>query len=102
MPTYEYECQRCGYTFELFQSITDTPKSTCPECRGRVRRLPGTGAGLLFKGTGFYATDYRPASYKEAAKKETAPATAKADGSAGKGVAGSESKATAKTSTNKD
>ena len=82
MPTYEYECQKCGHHFELFQSIKDAPKRTCPKCRGRVKRLLGTGAGIIFKGSGFYTTDYRKPSYKEAAKKETsptasAPATAK-------------------------
>jgi putative FmdB family regulatory protein len=77
MPTYEYECQKCGHHFELFQSIKDAPKKTCPKCRGRVKRLLGTGAGLIFKGSGFYITDYRKPSYKEAARKETStPASA--------------------------
>lgn len=73
MPTYEYECKKCGHTFELFQSIKDEPRKTCikPKCRGRAKRLLGTGAGLLFKGSGFYITDYRKPGYKEAAKKET-------------------------------
>jgi len=74
MPTYEYECQKCGHTFEVFQSIKDAPKKICPQCRGRVKRLLGTGAGLLFKGSGFYITDYRKSGYKEAAKKESTPA----------------------------
>ncbi len=67
MPTYEYECQRCGIRFELFQNMTDKPRRRCPECRGGVRRLLGAGAGLLFKGSGFYATDYRSESYRQAA-----------------------------------
>ena len=71
MPTYEYECQKCGHQFELFQSIKEAPKKTCPECKGRVKRLLGTGAGIIFKGTGFYSTDYRKAGYKEAAKKDS-------------------------------
>lgn len=71
MPTYEYECQKCGHQFELFQSITEKPRRTCPQCKGRVKRLLGTGAGLLFKGSGFYITDYRKPGYKEAAKKES-------------------------------
>jgi putative FmdB family regulatory protein len=76
MPTYEYECQKCGHRFELFQSIKDKPKTTCPNCPGRVKRLLGTGAGLIFRGSGFYITDYRKPSYKEAAKQESAsPAT---------------------------
>jgi putative FmdB family regulatory protein len=76
MPTYEYECQRCDHRFEVFQSIKDAPKKTCPECGGKVRRLLGTGAGLIFKGSGFHVTDYRKPGYTEAAKKENAtPAT---------------------------
>src|ERR1700757_2071578 len=81
MPTYEYSCQKCGQNFEAFQSMRDEPFRECPKelCRlpkwghGKVKRLPGTGAGLIFKGSGFYITDYRSDSYKEAAKKE-APA----------------------------
>src|ERR1700757_398184 len=79
MPTYEYSCQKCGQTFEAFQSIRAEPYRQCPKelCRlpkwghGKVKRLPGTGAGIIFKGSGFYATDYRSDSYKEAAKKES-------------------------------
>ena len=71
MPTYEYECQKCGHHFELVQSMKDAPKRTCPKCRGRVKRLLGTGAGLIFKGSGFYTTDYRTPSYTEAAKKDS-------------------------------
>ncbi len=75
MPTYEYECQKCGNLFEAFQSIKAAPLKTCPECKGRVKRLLGTGAGLLFKGSGFYITDYRKPGYKEAHKKETGSAS---------------------------
>ena len=82
MPTYEYSCQKCGQNFEVFQSMRDEPFRECPKnlCRlpkwghGKVKRLLGTGAGLIFKGSGFYITDYRSDSYKEAAKKE-APST---------------------------
>jgi len=84
MPTYEYECQKCHHRFELFQSIKDPPKKTCPKCRGRVKRLLGTGAGVIFKGSGFYATDYRKPSYRESAKKEktsTPSATSSGDSS---------------------
>jgi putative FmdB family regulatory protein len=70
MPTYEYECQKCGHHFERFQSMTAEPLRRCPVCRGKVKRLLGTGAGLLFRGSGFYITDYRSPGYKEAAKKE--------------------------------
>src|SRR5215468_9565611 len=83
MPTYEYSCQKCGQTFDAFQSMRDQPYKECPKdlCRlpewghGKVKRLLGTGAGLIFKGSGFYTTDYRSDSYKEAAKKETPAAS---------------------------
>ena len=75
MPTYEYECGKCGHHFELFQSIKDAPPKNCPKCRGRVKRLLGTGSGLIFKGSGFYTTDYRKPSYKEAARKESGSST---------------------------
>lgn len=59
MPTYEYQCRKCGHEFEKFQSITAAPVKTCPKCRGRVARLVSGGAGIIFKGTGFYQTDYK-------------------------------------------
>lgn len=70
MPTYEYECQQCGHRFEEFESITAAPRQTCSaaNCTGSVKRLIGTGGGLLFKGAGFYTTDYRSAGYQKAAK----------------------------------
>ena len=71
MPTYEYVCQKCGHRFELFQKITDPPRKRCPECRGAVRRIIGAGAGFLFKGNGFYITDYRSKDYREKAKSES-------------------------------
>ena len=68
MPTYDYECDACGHEFELFQSINDSAKRKCPECkRMKLRRLFGTGAAIMFKGSGFYQTDYRSESYKKAA-----------------------------------
>jgi putative FmdB family regulatory protein len=70
MPTYEYECKKCGHRFEEFQRITDPPVRRCPRCKGRVRRLLGAGAGIIFKGSGFYETDYRSRSYREQARKE--------------------------------
>jgi putative FmdB family regulatory protein len=77
MPTYEYECQKCGRHFEVFQSIKDAPKKSCPHCKGRVKRLLGTGAGIIFKGSGFYSTDYRKPGYSDAAKKESAATESK-------------------------
>jgi putative FmdB family regulatory protein len=82
MPTYEYSCEKCGKNFDLFQSMRDAALTECPkeQCQleewghGKVKRQLGTGAGLIFKGSGFYITDYRSNSYKEAAKKD-APAS---------------------------
>jgi putative FmdB family regulatory protein len=68
MPTYDYECSACGHTFELFQSITAEPETKCPQCKKKkLRRLIGTGAAVMFKGSGFYQTDYRSESYKKSA-----------------------------------
>jgi len=79
MPTYEYQCEKCNQRFEVFQSMKDEAYTVCPKefCRleawgaGTVKRLIGTGAGLIFKGSGFYITDYRSPNYKESAKKES-------------------------------
>ena len=84
MPTYDYQCAACEHTWEEFQSITAKPKRKCPECgKLKAKRLIGTGAGVLFKGSGFYQTDYRSSSYKkgaEAAKSaESAAKSAKSD-----------------------
>jgi putative FmdB family regulatory protein len=70
MPTYEYECEKCEITFERFQNIKDEPIKKCPECEGPVRRLISAGAGVIFKGSGFYITDYRSESYKREAEKD--------------------------------
>lgn len=70
MPTYEYKCLACDNQFERFQGITAPPIEECPECHGQVKRLIGAGAGLIFKGSGFYITDYRSEGYKESAKKD--------------------------------
>lgn len=75
MPTYEYECDKCGNRFERFQSITADPLKRCPKCRSKIRRVFGGGAGIIFKGSGFYTTDYRKDSYKEAARKESSAAS---------------------------
>lgn len=74
MPTYDYECQTCGHKFEKFQSITAAPVRKCPACgKRKVKRLPGAGAGVIFRGEGFYQTDYRSSSYKKQAEKEKSP-----------------------------
>ena len=70
MPTYEYECNKCKKTFDVFQSIKAKPLKKCPTCSSPVERLIGAGGGFLFKGSGFYTTDYRSKSYKEKAQKE--------------------------------
>lgn len=62
MPTYDYKCTNCGHTFEAFQSIKDKPLSRCPKCKGSVRRLINGGMGVIFKGSGFYTTDYKRSS----------------------------------------
>ena len=84
MPTYDYECKKCKRTFEVFQSMKDDAFTMCPEehCqrkewgKGEVKRLLGTGAGLIFKGSGFYSTDYRSDNYKQGAKKDSTAASA--------------------------
>ena len=103
MPTYEYVCSKCGHEFEKVQSIKDGPLTACPKelCglkkwgKGKVKRAIGAGAGLLFKGSGFYITDYRSDNYKAGAKKDTAPAS----GGDSKPATSSDSKPAAKTET---
>jgi putative FmdB family regulatory protein len=86
MPTYDYQCDSCGHEFEAYESITAEPRTDCPECRlPRLRRKIGPGAAILFKGSGFYQTDYRSESYKKAAKAESSsseskPASTSSDG----------------------
>ncbi|MBT4482668.1 MAG: zinc ribbon domain-containing protein [Candidatus Latescibacteria bacterium] len=92
MPTYEYKCTECGHEFELFQSMTEKPAKTCPECCGKVERLIGGGAGLIFKGSGFYTTDYRSDSYMKAKKAEKS-------GKSSSGTAKDSTKSTKKNST---
>lgn len=84
MPTYEYECRKCGHVFEKFQSMSAKPLQSCPVCRGRARRQIGRGAGLLFKGSGFYVTDYRSAGYRKAAQAESSGAATPASAPAAK------------------
>jgi putative FmdB family regulatory protein len=83
MPTYDYVCDGCGHKFELFQSINDPLARKCPKCKKlKLRRLFGIGAAVMFKGSGFYQTDYRSDSYKKAASADTAPSS---DGGSSKG-----------------
>jgi putative FmdB family regulatory protein len=83
MPTYEYKCDACGTTFEQFQSIMAAPLKKCIKCgKKRVHRLISGGGALIFKGSGFYITDYRSDSYKDSAKKDSGDAPAKSDGAA--------------------
>ncbi len=78
MPTYDYRCNACDHEFELFQSMSDKVKRTCPECgKKSLERLIGTGAALLFKGSGFYETDYRSESYTKAQKADKPDSDAK-------------------------
>jgi putative FmdB family regulatory protein len=97
MPTYDYECDACGHEFELFQSITEPVKRKCPECgKPKLRRLFGTGAAVVFKGSGFYQTDYRSYSYKKAAEKDTKSSDGGGDKSSGDSSAKAEKKDSAK------
>jgi len=71
MPTYEYHCDACDHNFDEFQSMSEAPLKKCPQCKKmKLRRVFGTGAAILFRGSGFYETDYRSESYKKAAKAE--------------------------------
>ncbi len=82
MPTYDYVCDACEHEFELFQSINEDKKKKCPECgKLKLRRLFGTGAAVVFKGSGFYETDYRSESYKKAAEKDKKSASGDGDSS---------------------
>ena len=96
MPTYDYECDACGHKFELFQSISAPVEKKCPECKkNKLRRLFGTGAAVMFKGSGFYQTDYRSDSYKKAADKDKPASESKSES---KPESKSESKSSEKTS----
>lgn len=85
MPTYDYKCDACQHTFELFQSINDPVKKKCPECgKSKLRRLFGAGAAIVFKGSGFYQTDYRSDSYKKAAAADSGGKSSESKGSESK------------------
>ena len=98
MPTYDYLCDACDHKFELFQSIKDEAERRCPKCRKlKLRRLFGTGAAIMFKGSGFYTTDYRSDSYKKGAKADSSSGENKSSGdgkSSGESKSGGESKPT--------
>ena len=79
MPTYEYQCTKCDRHFEIVQKITDAPRRRCPDCRGKVIRLISGGGGILLKGSGFYATDYRSPEYKRSAEADK-PKASPSDG----------------------
>ena len=83
MPTYDYQCDACGHAWELFQKITDDAVKKCPECnKKKARRLFGTGAAIVFKGSGFYQTDYRSESYKKGEKAASESSEKKSDSTA--------------------
>jgi putative FmdB family regulatory protein len=94
MPTYDYRCTKCKHVFELFHSMSDDTPRRCPRCKARAVRVPSGGAGLIFKGSGFYITDYRSKSYKDAAKQDKAAGTESTSGGDAKG--GGDPKPTAK------
>ena len=80
MPTYDYVCEACGHELEIFQSMSDRPKRKCPACGAmKLSRRIGSGAGVIFKGSGFYETDYRSDSYREGAKKDKESGASKSD-----------------------
>ncbi len=83
MPTYEYECTKCSYQFELDQKISAPPRKRCPKCRGKVMRLISGGGGIILKGSGFYVTDYRSDEYKKSAEADK-PKKSGGDGAADK------------------
>jgi len=108
MPTYEYHCDACAHNFDEFQSMSDKPLKKCPQCgKPKLRRVFGAGAAIIFKGSGFYQTDYRSESYKAAAKADQEKAKPAADKSSATGTNGTAAKesgqagAKAKTKTSK-
>jgi putative FmdB family regulatory protein len=96
MPTYDYKCDDCGYGFELFQGMMEKKLTTCPKCQGSVRRLIGAGAGVVFKGSGFYETDYRSSDYRRRTKEDSKGSESGAAGAAEKAEAKPEAPAAKK------
>jgi putative FmdB family regulatory protein len=93
MPTYDYECEACGHKFEQFQSMKDEALTKCPECKKKkLRRLFGTGGAIVFKGSGFYQTDYRSESYKKSAAADSKSSSGGGDSGGSSGGSSSSSK----------
>ncbi|XZE43025.1 FmdB family zinc ribbon protein [Pirellulaceae bacterium SH467] len=103
MPTYDYECDACQHKFELYQSISAEPEKTCPECKKKkLRRLIGTGGAVMFKGSGFYQTDYRSDSYKKSAASDSKSSSSdSSSGSSGSKSEGSKADSGTKSSSAK-
>lgn len=102
MPTYDYECEACHHKWEEFQSIKAPPTKKCPECKkAKAKRLIGTGAGIIFKGSGFYQTDYRSNSYQKAADADKAPAASESSSKSESSSTKSETKSESKSSDTK-
>ena len=100
MPTYVYRCKK-GHTFELFHAISDESPKRCPRCRSAAKRVPAGGSGVLFRGSGFYATDYRSKSYQESAKRESGGSEGKKTEGGGKSEGSGKSDAGGKSSAGK-
>ncbi len=99
MPTYDYQCDACGHELEIFQGINDPVKKKCPECgKNKLKRQFGTGAAIVFKGSGFYQTDYRSEGYKKAAAADSKSQTDKGSESKSSDVKGEKKKSPAKKS----
>ena len=98
MPTYEYRCPECGNEFEKFGRMSDPPVTECPSCHAEAQRKISAGAGLVFKGSGFYITDYRGDGYKKAAEGEKGGSSTSSDGAAAKSESKSESKSSGSSS----
>ena len=99
MPTYEYKCLQCDHRFDHFQSMTDDPLSACPNCGGTVKRLIGAGAGIIFKGSGFYCTDYKNTGSQAAGKSAPDTTTESSSGTEGKNETNTPAKDAAKKET---
>jgi putative FmdB family regulatory protein len=97
MPTYEYRCSACGNEFEKFQRMSDEPVAECPKCEARAERRLSAGAGLLFKGSGFYITDYRNEGYKKAAESEKGGSSSSSESGASQAKPAAEAKTPPKT-----